>query len=125
MFEVECLGKKIVVDIEAGTYGCRKLDVTSIPCGHAISAILHQGQDLTEEFSEYYGKGMYLNAYNHVIYHVPSAEQWPKGIQPNIEPPKARATPGRPKKVRERGVDEPRNSSAIRKGVRRINDGIV
>jgi hypothetical protein len=57
---------------------------------------------------------MYLKAYNHVIYPVPSAEQWPRSSQPNIEPPKARAAPGRPKKVRERGVDKPRNLSAIR-----------
>jgi hypothetical protein len=114
MFEVECLGKNFVMDMEAHTCGCRKWDVTSIPCAYAISAILHQGQDPAEELSEYYCKRMYLNAYDHVIYPVPSAEQWPRGSQPNIDPPKGRAAPGRPKKVRERGVDEPRNSSAIR-----------
>jgi hypothetical protein len=116
MFEVECLGKKFVVDMEAHTCGCRKWDVTGILCGHKISTILHQGQDPAEELSEYYGKRMYLAAYDHVIYPVPSAEQWPRDNQPNIEPPKARAALGRPRKVREMGVDEPRNSSAIRKG---------
>jgi hypothetical protein len=68
---------------------------------------------------------MYLVAYNHVIYPVPSAKQLPRGSQPNIEPPKGRVAPGRPRKVREMGVDKPRNSSAIRKGVKRINVGIA
>jgi hypothetical protein len=113
---LSALGKKIVVDMETHTYGCRKWDVTGIPCGHAISAILHQGRDPAEELSEYYGKMMYLAAYDHVIYPVPSAKQWPRGSQPNIEPPKVRAASGRPRKMRERGVDEPRNSSAVRKG---------
>jgi hypothetical protein len=123
MFEVECIGKKFVVDMEAHTCGCRKWDVTGIPCAHAISAILHQGRDPVEELSEYYGKRMYLAAYDHVIFPVPSAEQWPRGSQPNIEPPKTRAAPGRPRKVRERGVDEPRNSSAIRKGGQKLKCG--
>jgi hypothetical protein len=59
---------------------------------------------------------MYLAAYDHMIFSVPSAEQWPRGSQPNIEPPKIRATPGKPRKVRKMGVDEPKNLSAIRKG---------
>jgi hypothetical protein len=123
MFEVECIGKKFVVDMEAHTCGCRKWDVTDIPCGHAISVILHQGRDPVEELNEYYDKMMYLVAYDHVIFPVPSAEQWPRGSQPNIEPPKIRAAPGRPRQVREIGVDEPRNSSAIRKWGQKLKCG--
>ena len=115
MFEVECLGRKFVVDMEAGTCNCRKLNVTSILCAHAISTILHQGGKPTQYLSEHYGKEKYFKAYNHMIHHVPSVEQWPRSNKPKIEPPKVRAASGKPKKMRERGVNKPRNSSAIRK----------
>jgi hypothetical protein len=45
MFEVECLGRRFVVDVNGRSCGCRKWDVTGIPCCHAISTILHQGRD--------------------------------------------------------------------------------
>ena len=121
MFEVECLGRKFFVDMKAGTCGYRKWDVIGISCAQAIFAILHQGGEPIEYLSENCGKEKYFKAYNHMIYLMPSV--WPRSNQPKIEPPNARAAPGRPKKMRERGVDEPRNSSAIRKGVRRINVG--
>jgi hypothetical protein len=47
---------------------------------------------------------------------VPSEEQWPRSDQPKIDPPKLRVTSGRPKKVRQRGVKEPRNLNSIRNG---------
>ncbi|XP_059463443.1 uncharacterized protein LOC132192169 [Corylus avellana] len=116
MFEVECLGRRFVVDVDARTCGCRKWDVTGIPCSHAISAILHQDGDPNDYLSPYYSKEMDLKCYDYIIYPVPSEEQWPRSGQPNIEPPKSRVTPGRPKKLRNIGVEEPRNPSAIRKG---------
>jgi hypothetical protein len=47
---------------------------------------------------------------------VPSEDQWPRSNQPKIEPPKARAALDIPKKIRQRGADEPRNFNSIRKG---------
>jgi hypothetical protein len=102
MFEVECLGKKIVVDVDGRTCGCRKWDVIGIPCSHAIFAILNQGGDSTEYLSEYYGNEKYFKAYDHIFYLLPSGNQWLRSNQPKIEPPKARSAPGRPKKVRQR-----------------------
>ena len=95
--------------------GCRKWDVTDIPCSHAISIILHQGRDPNDYLSLYYSKETWLKSYDHIFYPMPSEEQWPRSNQPKIEPPKSRVTLGRPKKVWQRGVKEPRNPNSIRK----------
>ena len=75
MFEVECLGRRFVGDVNGRSYGCRKWDVTGIPCCHAISAILHQGGDPNDYLSSYYSKEMWLKSYDHIVYPVPSKEQ--------------------------------------------------
>jgi hypothetical protein len=51
-----------------------------------------------------------------MIYLVPSEDQWLRTGQDEVDPPTVRATPGRPKKVRRRGSDEPRNPHCMRKG---------
>jgi hypothetical protein len=102
--------------VDGRTYGCRKLDVIGIPCSHVILAIRHQGGDLFEYLSEYYSKEKYLKVYDNIVYPVPSKDQWLRSNQPKIESPKSRSTPGRPKKLRRRDVDELRNPNAIRRG---------
>jgi hypothetical protein len=47
---------------------------------------------------------------------VPSKDQWVRTDQDEVDPPILRATPGRPKKVRRRGPEEPRNPYCMRKG---------
>jgi hypothetical protein len=116
IFEVECKGKRYAVDVESKSCGCRKWDVTGIPCAHAISSILYDGRNPVDFLSEYYSKETYLRAYQPIIYPVPSEEQWPRSNQPRIEPPKSRAAPGRPKKVRQRGIEEPKNPNTMRRG---------
>jgi hypothetical protein len=66
---------------------------------------------------------MRLLIINLIIFSGFTAEQWHRGSQPNIEPPKIRAALGRPRKVKEMGVDEPRNSSAIRKRGQKLKCG--
>jgi hypothetical protein len=46
---------------------------------------------------------MYKKAYKPVIYLMPSEEKWIKSQHYMMEPPVARATPGRPKKLRKKG----------------------
>jgi hypothetical protein len=125
MFEVECLGRMFVVYVNGRSCGCRKWDITGISCCHAISTILHQGGDPNDYLSPYHSKEMYLKSYDHIVYPVPIEEQWPRSNQPKIEPPKSRATPDRPKKVRQMGVEEPRNLNSIMKGAIRINVATV
>jgi hypothetical protein len=123
LFEVESRGMRFVVNVEDKTCGCRKWDVSGIPCSHAISAILYHGGNPVDYISEYFGKEKYLESYDPIIYPVPSQEQWPRSDQPNIEPPKARVAAGRPKKLRQRGVEEPKNQYTMRRGGGKIQCG--
>jgi hypothetical protein len=116
LFEVECRGRRYAVNLPVKTCGCRKWDVSGIPCAHAISSIWHGGGNPEDYLSPYFGKEMYLKAYTPIIYPVPSEEQWARTNQPIIEPPKARASSGRPKKLRNRGADETLNPYTVRKG---------
>jgi hypothetical protein len=109
-------GRRFAVSVEGRTCGCRKWDVTGIPCNHAISAILYHGGNPLDYISHYYNRAYYLRTYQPIIYPVPSQDQWPRSNQPAIEPPKSRVAPGRPRKVRIRGVEEPKNPNTIRRG---------
>ncbi|XP_062147322.1 uncharacterized protein LOC133855045 [Alnus glutinosa] len=51
-----------------------------------------------------------------MIYPMPSEDQWVRTGQDEVDPPVVRAAPGRPKKLRRRGLDEPRNLHCMRKG---------
>jgi hypothetical protein len=75
LFEIDCKGRKYVVNLCQRTCGCRKLDVSDIPCCHAISTIWHGGGNPEDYLSHYFGKEMYLKAYAPIIYPVPSEEQ--------------------------------------------------
>lgn len=90
--------------------------MSGIPCSHAISTILYHGGNPVDYISEYFAKEKYLESYDPTIYLVPSQEKRPRSDQPNIEPPKARVAPRRPKKLRQRGVEEPRIQYTMRKG---------
>jgi hypothetical protein len=105
-----------VVNLETKTCGCRKCDVSGISCAHAISAIWHYGGNRSDYLSEYFGKEMYLKSYVPIIYPIPSEKQWVRTNQSIIEPPKSRATIGRPKKSRRRGVKETTNPYTVRNG---------
>ncbi|XP_059446413.1 uncharacterized protein LOC132177958 [Corylus avellana] len=52
IFKVECEGKRVAVSVEGRTCGCRKWDVTGIPCSHAISAILYHGGNPIDYLSD-------------------------------------------------------------------------
>lgn len=116
LFEVDCKGKSFVVDLGKKTCSCRKWEMVGIPCAHAFSAILYDGGNPEDYVDHYYSKEMYLKAYEPIVCHMPSEEQWVKTDMDNIEPLKYRVAPGRPKKVRKRGPNESKNPNRIRKG---------
>jgi hypothetical protein len=92
--------------------------MTGIPCVHACAAIWHSCKDAADYIDDFYSLEMYKKAYEPVIYPMPSEEQRIKTHHDMLEPPVARATPGRPKKLRKMGVDESRdlqNKFRIRK----------
>jgi hypothetical protein len=63
LFEVECLGKRFAISVKGRICGCRKWDVTGIPCSHPISAILYHGGNPIDYLSDYYSREKYLKTY--------------------------------------------------------------
>uniref|UniRef100_A0A2N9GEU7 SWIM-type domain-containing protein n=1 Tax=Fagus sylvatica TaxID=28930 RepID=A0A2N9GEU7_FAGSY len=47
-YEVNYRQQKFVVNLREKTCGCKKWDITGIPCHHAISAILHEGSKIED-----------------------------------------------------------------------------
>lgn len=115
LYEVECSYGTFVVDLTHQTCGCMQWDMIGIPCPHAISAILHNSSKPEQYLHQYYSVQNYKKAYDPMIYPVPSKDQWVKTGQDEVDPPIIRSTPGRPKKIRRRGPDEPRNPYCMRK----------
>jgi hypothetical protein len=59
------------VNLQARTCGCRRWDVTGMPCNHACSAIIKAKQVPEHYVSNFFKKEMYVEAYKPVIYPVP------------------------------------------------------
>jgi hypothetical protein len=90
-----------------------------IPCPHVISAILFNGSKPEDYLHEYFSVEMYKRAYDPIIFPMTSQDQWVRTNQDAIEPLDYKVALGRPKNIRRRRPDEPRNPNAIRK------DGVV
>ena len=104
------------VDLDAKTCGCRRWDMTGIPCSHAISAIFKSKQKPEGFIHDFFKKPMYLEAYKPVIYPVPSQDQWTKTHTCDIHPPVFRIEKGRHQSKRRKGkfeVLEPKDTSRM------------
>ncbi|XP_060182039.1 uncharacterized protein LOC132611661 [Lycium barbarum] len=82
------------------------------------------GEELEpEHFVEHwYRKDTFLKAYSYFIQPIPNMKMWPETNNPKIEPPTPKPMPGRPKKKRTKGKDEPkkmRYGKVSRKGGKR------
>jgi hypothetical protein len=118
LFKVEESNRQYVVDLKRKTCGCRKWEITGIPCSHAFSAILYDRGNPEDYVDDCYSVEKYKKAYEFIVYPMPSEEQWLRTEHEKVEPPKSRLTPGRPKKVRIRAPDEarePKNPYSARK----------
>ncbi|XP_059301367.1 uncharacterized protein LOC132053379 [Lycium ferocissimum] len=94
------------VDLKEKTCSCRRWDLTGIPCNHAIVAIWVKKDEPEMYVHECYTVEQYMKSYNPSILPIVSFEQWPKtGIESPL-PPIYKTQPGRPTKLRKRGVDE-------------------
>jgi hypothetical protein len=51
--EVECSYGQLMVDLMHRSCGCRQLDMSSIPCPHAISSILYNSTKLEQYLHQY------------------------------------------------------------------------
>jgi hypothetical protein len=99
-YEVDYRQQKFVVNLREKTCGCKKWDITSILCHHAISAILHQGSKIEDYVDHCYTIEKYKKSYEPIIHPVPSMEQWTRTQYDPVDPPLERCHPGRLKKMR-------------------------
>jgi hypothetical protein len=116
LFEVTHMEKQYVVNLVRRTCGCRQWDMTGIPCAHAICAIWSDDADPLDYVDDWYTVDMLKKAYNEIVYPMPGEDHWTKTNGEHVDPPMARIQPGRPRKVRTRGPDEPKNQYRMRKG---------
>ncbi|KAL7166774.1 hypothetical protein ACSBR2_037452 [Camellia fascicularis] len=87
-FEVDCGDTTLIIDLKEKKCSCRMWDLTGIPCKHAISSIFVQREKPED--------------YVHPYYRLPA-----------VAPPLYRKQPGRPPKMRKKGIDEPRNPARL------------
>ena len=95
------------VNLVARTCGCRRWDVTGLPCNHACSAIITAKQKPEQYVSDFFRKSMYVEAYKPIVYPVPGQHDWTKTPTPDIVPPLFKITKGRNQEKRRKGKFEP------------------
>ena len=105
-YEVDCLGKTYVVDLNQKTCGCNRWDLTGIPCVHAICCIVKIRADVLDFVHPYYHKETFLKVYEGNVNPMPGEDQWEKTNNPPLEPPSLVVQPGRPKKLRRKETGE-------------------
>ncbi|XP_045088290.1 uncharacterized protein [Aegilops tauschii subsp. strangulata] len=87
LFQVTRGDKTYGVDTNLQICGCKKWDITGVPCNHACSAIYRSKQLPEDHINVFFKKSMYLEAHKPVIYPVPGPDSWVKTPTPDIEPP--------------------------------------
>ena len=56
-----------------------------------------------------------MAAYEPIVYPINGSQMWPKTGLPSLKPPKIKRQAGRPKKLRKRQFNEPRDSTHMRR----------
>ena len=94
------------VDLYKRTHGCKKWDLTILPCHHDISIIYRSKQYLKDFVHDFYKKPLYFEAYNTPIYHVPREHLWTKTDTSDIDPRVFKIENGRVQTKRRKGKYE-------------------
>ncbi|XP_047953517.1 uncharacterized protein LOC125199586 [Salvia hispanica] len=116
-FEVTHFDDRFVVTPSKRQCGCRKWDITGIPCLHGIAAINFLKRDVDEFVHQYFSVTKYKLAYGYGLPAVNGVKLWPVAEGFPVTPPHVRKMPGRPKKVRTRDPFEkdPARPNKLRK----------
>ncbi|KAI8571636.1 hypothetical protein RHMOL_Rhmol01G0135200 [Rhododendron molle] len=116
-FQVEGPNEQFRVDLKKGMCGCRKWELSGIPCVHACAAYNKLELEPMDFVHDCYKVQTYLNTYEHVMGPINGRELWPSTGNPVLLPPDVKKRAGRPKKVRRREPDEdvPTSSTKLSK----------
>ncbi|KAH7847184.1 hypothetical protein Vadar_022991 [Vaccinium darrowii] len=111
-------GNQYRVDLVNGTCGCRKWDMSGIPCVHALASIKFLQQDPFDYVHEWYKVSTYLKCYENLLSPINGRDLWPETNNPIMLPPDVKKRSGRPKKARRREPEEPQDPTKLtKKGV--------
>ncbi|XP_058782950.1 uncharacterized protein LOC131657557 [Vicia villosa] len=102
------------INLKDRTCSCRKWMLNGIPCSHAISCMWQMKKSPEEYVDDYYKTAKYLEYYGNIIYPTNGPQLWPviDGVVA-VNPPLMRRAIGRPKKMRNKSNDEPRNPNVL------------
>ncbi|XP_042051708.1 uncharacterized protein LOC121797038 [Salvia splendens] len=76
-FEVTHFDDRFVVTPSTRQCGCRKWDITSIPCLHGVAAINYLKQDVDDYVHQYFSVSKYKVAYGYGLPAVNGEKLWP------------------------------------------------
>ncbi|GKV07426.1 hypothetical protein SLEP1_g19207 [Rubroshorea leprosula] len=108
-YEIEGGGPTRTVDLAAKVCSCRQWDIIGIPCKRAVACIWKNRENPEDYVDSCYSKATFLDTYKVKMVPIPGMDEWESvGLNP-VEAPIIREPPGRPRKVRKKAVDEPRN----------------
>ncbi|XP_058784134.1 uncharacterized protein LOC131658902 [Vicia villosa] len=100
--------------------GCRRWDLTGIPCCHAISCIWFAKKEPEEFVSSFYRKSIVFATYSHIVMPTNGFQLWPVNVSHPINPPFMRRFIGRPKKNRNKENDEPRARNTLPRSLQTV-----
>ncbi|CAN1820398.1 hypothetical protein LINPERHAP1_LOCUS29079 [Linum perenne] len=108
-------GDRFTVRLDEKKCSCRSWDLTGIPCPHAITCIISEGNDPEKYISKWYTVQKYWATYDNVMTPLDGHELWPPSQYAPVLPPHIRKMPGRPRKNRVRAVEERQDGVRRRK----------
>ncbi|CAN1325008.1 hypothetical protein LINPERPRIM_LOCUS33339, partial [Linum perenne] len=105
------------VQLDESKCSCRSWDLNGIPCPHAITCIISEGQDPQQFISECYAVQQYWSTYDHAVSPMDGHKSWVPSKYDPVLPPISRKMPGRPKKNRVKSVEEKEDMARKRKRI--------
>ncbi|KAH7834908.1 hypothetical protein Vadar_020838 [Vaccinium darrowii] len=116
IYQVNCFnGQQFTCDLATHTCSCRRWDLTGIPCPHGIAAIHECNEDVDEYVAHWFRKETYMANYEPIIYPLHGMDMWTPTRVIGPLPPNVKKQAGRPKKLRKRGNDEPRDTTTLKR----------
>jgi DNA-binding transcriptional regulator PaaX len=87
VFQVFVKNYQHIVDLTAKTCDCRRWQLTSIPCCHAISFLRHERIIPESVLPNCYSLDAYNSAYAYSIWACKDKSEWEKMDEPHVLPP--------------------------------------
>ncbi|XP_058784099.1 uncharacterized protein LOC131658866 [Vicia villosa] len=103
------------VNLKNESCSCRKWELYGIPCSHVISCIWSIRKKPEGYVSPYYSKLTFGKCYANIVFPNNGPQLWNNVDHVPMSPPVMRRAIGRPKKMRNKTYDEPKNPFVLPK----------